>query len=45
MVERYIDKEFQINKDFLDTIDFIPFLKQYRHKNSNIDAVEHYIQL
>ena len=27
MVERYVDKEFQINKEFLDTINFIPFLK------------------
>lgn len=27
MVERKNDREFQINKEFLDTIDFIPFLK------------------
>jgi len=42
MVERYIDKEFQINKDFLDTIDFIPFLKETPLLSILMKAVEIY---
>lgn len=42
MVQRYIDKEFQINKDFLDTIDFIPFLKQYAKLGDMMGAIEEY---
>ena len=42
MVERYIDKEFQINKEFLDTIDFIPFLKQYDKLGDMMGAIEEY---
>lgn len=40
MVEKYIDKEFQINKEFLDTIDFIPFLKQYAQLGHMMRAIE-----
>ncbi len=42
MIERYIDKEFQINKEFLDTIDFIPFLKQYAKLGDMMGAIEEY---
>lgn len=42
MVERYIDKEFQINKEFLDTINFIPFLKQYDKLGDMMGAIEEY---
>ena len=42
MVERYIDKEFQINKEFLDTIDFIPFLKKTSLLSKLMKAVEIY---
>lgn len=42
MVEMYIDKEFQINKEFLDTIDFIPFLKQYVRLGDMMRAIEEY---
>ena len=42
MVERYIDKEFQINKEFLDTIHFIPFLKQYDKLGDMMGAIEEY---
>lgn len=42
MVERYIDKEFQINKEFLDTIDFIPFLKNAQSLSLLMAAVESY---
>lgn len=37
-----IDKEFQINKEFLDTIDFIPFLKQYTRLGDMMGAIEEY---
>lgn len=43
MVERYIDKEFQINKEFLDTIDFIPFLKETRVLSVLMTTVESYV--
>lgn len=43
MVERYIDKEFQINKEFLDTIDFIPFLKETQVLSALMAAVESYV--
>lgn len=43
MVERYIDKEFQINKEFLDTIDFIPFLKETQVLSVLMAAVESYV--
>lgn len=33
-------KEFQINKEFLDTIDFIPFLKQFTLLGDMMAAVE-----
>ena len=36
------DKEFQINKEFLDTIDFIPFLKQYTRLSDMMGAIEEY---
>ena len=36
------DKEFQINKEFLDTIDFVPFLKQYARLGDMMGAVEEY---
>ena len=36
------DKEFQINKEFLDTIDFIPFLKQYARLGDMMGAIEEY---
>ena len=34
-------KQFQINKEFLDTIDFIPFLKQYTLLGDMMVAVQH----
>ena len=37
-----IDKEFEINKEFLDTIDFIPFLKQYDKLGDMMGAIEEY---
>lgn len=40
MTKRYIDKEFQINKNFLNTIDFIPFLKQYDRLGEMMIAIE-----
>lgn len=43
MVERYIDKEFQINKEFLDTIDFMPFLKETQVLSALMAAVESYV--
>lgn len=43
MVKKYIDKEFQINKDFLDTIDFIPFLKETQVLSALMAAVESYV--
>lgn len=43
MVKKYIDKEFQINKDFLDTIDFIPFLKETQVLSALMAAVENYV--
>jgi hypothetical protein len=33
-------KQFQINKEFLDTIDFIPFLKQFSLLGDMMVAVE-----
>lgn len=33
---------FQINKEFLDTIDFIPFLKQYAKLGDMMEAIEEY---
>ena len=33
-------KQFQINKEFLDTIDFIPFLKQFALLGDMMAAVE-----
>ena len=33
-------KQFQINKEFLDTIDFISFLKQYNRLGEMMIAVE-----
>ncbi len=33
---------FQINKEFLDTIDFIPFLKQYGKLGDMMGAIEEY---
>ena len=33
-------KYFQINKEFLDTIDFIPFLKQYDKLGEMMIAIE-----
>lgn len=33
-------KQFQINKEFLDTIDFIPFLKQYDRLGEMMIAIE-----
>ena len=42
MVERKIDKEFHINKEFLDTIDFIPFLKETSLLSILMQAVEIY---
>ena len=33
-------KQFQINKEFLDTIDFIPFLKQFTLLGDMMAAVE-----
>ena len=33
-------RQFQINKEFLDTIDFIPFLKQYNRLEKMMIAVE-----
>ena len=35
-----IDKEFKINTEFLDTIDFIPFLKQYAKLGDMMGAIE-----
>lgn len=35
-------KRFQINKEFLDTIDFIPFLKQYAKLGDMMGAIEEY---
>jgi hypothetical protein len=40
MIKRNIDKEFQINKEFLDTIDFIPFLKEFGLLSDMMTAVE-----
>lgn len=39
---RDFTKGFQINKNFLDTIDFIPFLKQYTKLGDMMGAVEDY---
>ena len=39
---RDFTKGFQINKDFLDTIDFIPFLKQYTKLGDMMGAIEEY---
>lgn len=33
---------FQINKEFLDTINFIPFLKQYAKLGDMMGAIEEY---
>ena len=33
-------KQFQINKEFLDTIDFIPFLKQFTLLGDMMAAIE-----
>ena len=33
-------KQFQINKEFLDTIDFVPFLKQFGLLSDMMAAVE-----
>ena len=35
-------KGFQINKEFLDTIDFIPFLEQYAKLGDMMAAIEEY---
>lgn len=35
-----VTKQFQINKEFLDTIDFIPFLKQYTLLGNMMAAIE-----
>ena len=40
---RKIDKEFQINKEFLDTIDFMPFLKETEVLSVLMTAVESYV--
>lgn len=45
MIERNIDKEFQINKEFLDTIDFIPFLKEATSLSELMIAIESYVFL
>ena len=37
-----IDKQLEINKEFLDTIDFIPFLKQYARLGDMMGAIEEY---
>ena len=37
---RDIKKGFQINKEFLDTIDFIPFLRQYAKLGDMMGAIE-----
>lgn len=39
---RDFTKGFQINKEFLDTIDFIPFLKQYGKLGDMMEAIEEY---
>lgn len=39
---RDIKEGFQINKEFLDTIDFIPFLKQYAKLGDMMGAIEEY---
>ena len=39
---RDFTKGFQINKKFLDTIDFIPFLKQYVKLGDMMGAIEEY---
>jgi hypothetical protein len=36
-------KNFQINKEFLDTIDFIPFLKETQVLSALMAAVESYV--
>lgn len=38
-----IDKEFQINKEFLDTIDFTPFLKETELLSVLMTAVESFV--
>ena len=38
-----IDKEFQINKEFLDTIDFVPFLKETKLLSVLMTAVESFV--
>lgn len=42
---RDFSKDFQINKEFLDTIDFIPFLKETQILSVLMTAVESYIFL
>lgn len=42
METRNIYRGFQINKEFLDTIDFIPFLKQYGKLGDMMGAIEEY---
>ena len=37
------DKEFQINKKFLDTIDFVPFLKEIKLLSALMTAVESFV--
>ena len=39
---RDFTKFFQINEDFLDTIDFIPFLKLYNRLGVMMGAIEKY---
>ena len=43
MIERNIDKEFQINKEFLDTIDFVPFLEETKLLSVLMAAVESFV--
>ena len=40
---RDFSKNFQINKEFLDTIDFIPFLKETQVLSALMAAVESYV--
>lgn len=43
MPVRNIDKEFQINKEFLDTIDFVPFLEETKLLSVLMAAVESFV--
>lgn len=43
MIKRNIDKEFQINKEFLDTIDFVPFLEETKLLSVLMGAVESFV--